>query len=144
MTGLLSLVSQKFYEQLSIRIITGIFASLAAVLPAIQIGRLIVTGLVRLWLYVLELLRIADRSDIIGFHWYIPSKHKWGFWKERAVTDLSFGFGIAAIVFGLLGAFYCDWILAAIAGNWGGFPSSDIAVLYWTYFAAKRLPMLST
>ncbi len=37
MAGLLSLVSQKFDEQLSIGIITGIFASLAAIFPAIQI-----------------------------------------------------------------------------------------------------------
>jgi hypothetical protein len=53
-----------------------------------------------------------------------------------------FAYGIG--LFLLFGAFYCDWILAAIAGNWGGLPSSDIAVLYWIYFVSKRLPMLST
>jgi hypothetical protein len=47
-------------------------------------------------------------------------------------------------LFWLFGAFYCDWILAAIAENWAGLPSSDIAFLYWIYFAAKRMPMLST
>jgi hypothetical protein len=45
--------------------------------------------------------------------------------------------------FGALGIMYCDWVLAAIAGNWWGIPSGEIALLYWTYFMFKRLPMLS-
>jgi hypothetical protein len=43
-------------------------------------------------------------------------------------------------------ALWSDWILAAIhvrdGGNWSGIPSSDATVLYWGYFAAKRLPLL--
>ena len=31
----------------------------------------------------------------------------------------------------VLGAFYADWILAALAGNLVGVPSGDTAVLYW-------------
>jgi hypothetical protein len=46
-------------------------------------------------------------------------------------------------IFLLFGGLYCDWILAAIAGNWGGLPSSDVAALYWIYFVSKRLPMFS-
>lgn len=50
---------------------------------------------------------------------------------------------IYMVLFGPLAAFHSDWILAAIAGTWAGAPSSDIAVIYWIYFASKRLPMLS-
>jgi hypothetical protein len=38
---------------------------------------------------------------------------------------------------------YSDWVLGAIAGSLAGVPSSDIAWMYWGYFAAKRFPMLS-
>jgi hypothetical protein len=44
---------------------------------------------------------------------------------------------------GILGAFYSDWVLAAIAGKLTGAPSSDNSALYWSYFAAKRLPSFS-
>jgi hypothetical protein len=44
---------------------------------------------------------------------------------------------------GILSALYCDWILGAIADNMIGAPSSDVAVLYWIYFVAKRLPLFS-
>ena len=38
---------------------------------------------------------------------------------------------------------YSDWLLGAIDNNWSGQPDSDVALFYWIYFAAKRLPMLS-
>ena len=48
---------------------------------------------------------------------------------------------------GVLAALYCDWILAAIevqgGGNWRGYPSGDIAAIYWSYFVAKRLPFFA-
>jgi hypothetical protein len=47
------------------------------------------------------------------------------------------------IWFGIFIAIYADWVLAGVARNWAGTPSSDVAVLFWLYFAAKRLPMLS-
>ncbi|KAK4459725.1 hypothetical protein QBC42DRAFT_182731 [Cladorrhinum samala] len=53
------------------------------------------------------------------------------------------GAGVAVFVLSVLFAFYTDWVLAALAGDLVGTPSSDNAVFYWTYFAAKRLPMLS-
>ncbi|KAL9110458.1 MAG: hypothetical protein Q9227_005002 [Pyrenula ochraceoflavens] len=53
----------------------------------------------------------------------------------------------AVTVTGILTALWSDWILAAIevkeGGSWAGLPSSDIAWLYWGYFAAKRLPFFS-
>jgi hypothetical protein len=49
--------------------------------------------------------------------------------------------GVTLLV--VLGVFYSDWILAAIAGNMAGVPSSDVALLYWLYFAFKRFPLFS-
>jgi hypothetical protein len=43
----------------------------------------------------------------------------------------------------ILSALYADWVLGCIAENLVGAPSSDNAMFYWTYFFAKRLPMLS-
>jgi hypothetical protein len=55
-------------------------------------------------------------------------------------------FGVIGMV-GILAALYSDWMLAAIevqrGGSWAGYPTSDTAWLYWTYFAAKRLPFFS-
>lgn len=47
------------------------------------------------------------------------------------------------VMFGFLSALYGDLILGVIADNVTGFPSSDIAPLYWVWFIAKRVPMLS-
>lgn len=43
----------------------------------------------------------------------------------------------------VLGVLYSDWILGEIAGNLAGVPSGDVRILYWAYFAAKRLPMFT-
>jgi hypothetical protein len=43
----------------------------------------------------------------------------------------------------ILFAFYTDWVLASLAGDFVGWPSSENAVFYWTYFAAKRFPIAS-
>jgi hypothetical protein len=50
-------------------------------------------------------------------------------------------FGAIALV--TLGVFYSDWILGAIAGNMAGEPSGDVVIIYWLYFAFKRLPLFS-
>ena len=60
-----------------------------------------------------------------------------------------FGSGLTSLsvllgCLGVLGAFYSDWILAAIAENMSGSPSADNAALYWSYFVAKRLPFFSS
>jgi hypothetical protein len=54
-----------------------------------------------------------------------------------------FGFAVISVWVGLMCSVWSDWVLAAIADNWAGMPSGDIAVFFWVYFAAKRLPMLS-
>lgn len=51
--------------------------------------------------------------------------------------------GLFMIGTGMIAALYSDWILAAIAGNYAGVPDGNNEVLYWTYFAAKRLPFVS-
>jgi hypothetical protein len=51
--------------------------------------------------------------------------------------------GLFTIGTGMIAALYSDWILAAISGNYGGVPDGNNEVLYWTYFAAKRLPFAS-
>jgi hypothetical protein len=38
---------------------------------------------------------------------------------------------------------WMDWGLGIVTGNLVGSPNDDIKAIYWTYFAAKRLPMLS-
>jgi hypothetical protein len=44
---------------------------------------------------------------------------------------------------GVLAALYSDWAMAFVAENMVGVPSSDNSALYWTYFFAKRIPLLS-
>ncbi|TFK73130.1 hypothetical protein BDN72DRAFT_791320 [Pluteus cervinus] len=45
--------------------------------------------------------------------------------------------------FTFFAALYADWALGLIANNLVGLPSSDNSKFYWTYWAAKRLTMLS-
>ena len=52
-------------------------------------------------------------------------------------------FLISLFLGGLLAAFYSDWVLAGLAGNLIGVPSRDNSALYYSYFAAKRLPFFS-
>ena len=47
----------------------------------------------------------------------------------------------AFTIFIILAVFFADWILAILADNLAGTPSSDNSAFYWTYFIAKRLPM---
>ena len=68
-------------------------------------------------------------------------------WPERWVGPGLIGaFVVSIIVFYVGAVIYSDWALAVIAHNIVGVPDGNnakIAVIYWTYFAAKRLPMLS-
>lgn len=135
MVGLLSLVAQLFHEQVSIRVVTGVFASLALFPFIVSTASALIFVLIRLWFYIRYFVHV---DDTIG-------NYEWKFRRNLGLLEITLvSLTTTPFLFGLLCAFYCDWILAAIAGNWAGLPSSDIAVLYWIYFAAKRLPMLST
>ncbi|KAK3362566.1 hypothetical protein B0T25DRAFT_8905 [Lasiosphaeria hispida] len=61
----------------------------------------------------------------------------------KALSGLGLTVFAGFVILTALIALYTDWVLAALAGDWVGVPSSDNQVFYWTYFAAKRLPMIS-
>jgi hypothetical protein len=73
------------------------------------------------------------------FTWSGPSENFFASLFGSSVIGVAFGFFVLTV----LSALYADWVLGCIAGNFVGVPSSDIQVLYWVYFAAKRLPMFS-
>ncbi|KAF4628399.1 hypothetical protein G7Y89_g9761 [Cudoniella acicularis] len=50
------------------------------------------------------------------------------------------GFG-AYIIIAIM--FWSDWIISCITGDFGGSPDGKVAIVYWVYFAAKRLPMFA-
>ncbi|KAF8242305.1 hypothetical protein K440DRAFT_565706 [Wilcoxina mikolae CBS 423.85] len=52
-------------------------------------------------------------------------------------------FACIGVTLGAFTAFYSDWILAGLAENLIGVPTGDNAVLYFLYFAAKRLSIFS-
>lgn len=56
---------------------------------------------------------------------------------SRKKTMLAMSFSVV-----MVGAFYSDWVLGAIANNLVGVPAGDPAYLYWAYFIAKRIPLL--
>ncbi|KAF8653569.1 hypothetical protein AX16_003879 [Volvariella volvacea WC 439] len=66
--------------------------------------------------------------------------------SSATVNILASGAGsltMGTIYFTVLAAFYSDWALGMMTDNIVGTPSSDTASFYWTYWIAKRLPMLS-
>ena len=50
--------------------------------------------------------------------------------------------GTAVVLTGIFAVLYSDWALGVITGNLAGAPSRDIKAIYWTYFVAKRLPVI--
>lgn len=74
---------------------------------------------------------------VLGFV-YVLNHDKWDRFDDDILPGMTLGWvGICSI------ALYSDWILAAIADDWTGVPDGNNAVLYWIYFAAKRLTMAS-
>lgn len=65
------------------------------------------------------------------------------FCSGGVTMSLFWGLSTCVGVWGFLGVLYCDWILGCIAQDLAGMPSGDTEILYWTYFFAKRLPLLS-
>ncbi|KAF1925098.1 uncharacterized protein M421DRAFT_424121 [Didymella exigua CBS 183.55] len=84
----------------------------------------------------------------VGIYWYLHSatEDKTGGLKGLvlATANTFKGASVAFIaVFGFFSTLYADLVLGAIADNPLGLPSADFAPLYWVWFIAKRLPMLS-
>jgi hypothetical protein len=160
MVGLFHLVSNLFWADVNdyafydgtdsakIRTITYVFASLAfaplAICFLVYGGYVSIffgwKGLIWAWNYA----RWFSYYDNCFGHSDKRRKRVHIDWSPPYLLEHSVRNSVLAILFfGLAAAFYCDWILAAIAENWAGLPSNDIAVLFWFYFVAKRLPMLS-
>lgn len=113
--GLFSLVSETIESNHDVKIVTGTFGG------AIGLG-----GLVGLLLTDIGPLDFDDEDACVCAMITIVLG-----WVASSVPWLC-----------LFGVLYSDWVLGAIAGNLAGSPSSDNAALYWTYFVAKRLPLL--
>lgn len=68
-------------------------------------------------------------------------------WPESWVgSGIGTAILVSIVIFGAGAVIYSDWALAAIAHNLVGAPDGNnwrISAVYWMYFAAKRLPMLS-
>ena len=119
LTGVLSLVGDTFTSFPAVRTITYVFVAVA-----------VATG-VAIFLHGLYLAFFNNKNG------YKPIDMM----AETSVV----AFLAPMLVFGLLGAFYSDWILAAVADNgWAGQPSDDNRWLYWTYFVAKRIPLFAS
>ncbi|KAF2472588.1 uncharacterized protein BDR25DRAFT_284127 [Lindgomyces ingoldianus] len=92
-------------------------------------------------------IAIAIIPMITAAYWYkkhlgLPQRGFKTLWEAYKHT---FGGALLAFiaVFGFFSALYSDLALGAIAGKWSGVPSEDYAPLYWAWFVAKRLTMLS-
>ena len=67
---------------------------------------------------------------------------RWEFRLAHVLEGMAAGLVIYAGALMLHLSFCMDWVLAVIAGNYSGKPDGDIAIIYWIYFTAKRLPLL--
>jgi hypothetical protein len=119
MVGAMSLVKETWADIPKVRVVTYVFAGIIGV---------------ALLMVMITLILWWNRDELQGHH------APWSSVVNAVAVD---GSATVVIVLGLMGIFYCDWSLAAVAGNMAGVPSSDVVVLYWLYFAFKRLPLAS-
>lgn len=118
MIGLCSLLYTTFRKEQTIRNLTYGFGTAMGIIPI----------LVAIYWYT-QHLNLPNGGHRV---WMSASWHALG------------GAVIAFIaVFGFFSSLYSDLVLGAIADNLFGLPSEDFAPLYWAWFIAKRLPMLS-
>ncbi|KAK4642884.1 hypothetical protein QC761_401365 [Podospora bellae-mahoneyi] len=111
--GIMNIVSKHIMGNQQLRIITGVFGGVVLLMVMVVI--------------VLSWLMMSGSGGCVGI---------------VGVGCLA-ATGVAVFMLSVLFAFYTDWVLAALAEDLVGTPSRDNAVFYWTYFAAKRLPMVS-
>ncbi|KAK4173901.1 hypothetical protein QBC36DRAFT_358822 [Triangularia setosa] len=111
--GIMNIVLKHIMGIQQLRIITGVFGGVVLLIVLVVV--------MLLWLMMSE---SGGCIEIVGI-------------SCLAAT------GVAVFALSVLFAFYTDWVLAALAEDLVGTPSQDNAVFYWTYFAAKRLPMVS-
>ncbi len=120
LAGLLSLVGETIRSNHDVQIITYVFGGLILFMT--------LCGFLGIFLGTRESVRGESVKKRIG---------------EAGLS--AFLSGIVGLIFvGMLAAFYSDWILGAIAHRgWSGAPTGDSIWLYWSYFVAKRLPLVS-
>ncbi|KAF2117317.1 hypothetical protein BDV96DRAFT_451402, partial [Lophiotrema nucula] len=117
MVGLLALVYTSFRHNQDVRSLTIGFAVVIAILPALT-----------------------------AVYWYKKHLEMEGGGRVMAnamLYTVGGAFLSFFMVFGFFSALYSDLVLGAIAQKWSGAPSEDYAALYWTWFIAKRFPMVS-
>lgn len=112
--GICNIVSKHLSSNQQLRIVTGVFGGLVL--------------FIMLCVAVLCFCAMSGKTGCMG---------KLGF------SVLVCGV-VTVFVLTVLFAFYTDWALAALAGgDLVGRPGGENAAVYWAYFAAKRLPMVS-
>ncbi|GAB1316478.1 hypothetical protein MFIFM68171_06688 [Madurella fahalii] len=112
--GICNIVSKHLPSNQQLRIVTGVFGGLVL--------------FIMLCVAVLCFCAMSGKTGCMG---------KLGF------SVLVCG-AVTVFVLTVLFAFYTDWALAALAGgDLIGRPGGENAAVYWAYFAAKRLPMVS-
>jgi hypothetical protein len=133
LTGLGKLVKDQFDDNQKLRIITYAFVGVSAIFPFF-----VIIGL------IIEVVEACSSTST-------PSDQQPNSPVRKASENIFdnlmaavFGIpGVVILCFGALFAFYSDWALAAMTGDMSGSPSSDNAIFFWCYFAAKRLPIFS-
>lgn len=118
MVGLCSLLYTTFRKDTTIRHLTYGFGAAMAILPM----------MVAIYWFV----RHLDRKEGGGRVCFSA------FWQTFGGAILAF-----TAVFGFFSSLYSDLVLGAIADNIYGWPNRDFAPLYWAWFVAKRLTLLS-
>ncbi|KAF2205909.1 hypothetical protein GQ43DRAFT_159699 [Delitschia confertaspora ATCC 74209] len=127
--GLFSLVVKTWPLYKPIRSVTYAFSAIALIWIVFELCIKLYFGL---WLgaranrEAVFIFLKAEPTSLRKFQYY------WGSFLMITVTTLMHGGFVMTVLF----AFYVDWVL-------GGVPSKDVSALYWIFFAAKRLTMLS-
>lgn len=118
MVGLCSLLWTTFRKDATIRHLTYGFGAVLAIIPI----------LVAIFWYVhhLEMSEQGKRGFLLAV------------WQTLSGSFVAF-----VAVFGVFSSLYSDLVLGSIANNLFGMPSDDFAPLYWAWFIAKRVPLLS-
>lgn len=119
MSGLCSLLWTSFREDTTVRTLSYGFAAPIIVLPT-----------------------------CVGFYWFLyqaTTDGSGGLTALILATRTTFSGALVAFfaVFAFFSTLYADLVLGTIANNLLSLPSGDFAPLYWLWFVAKRLPMLS-
>jgi len=141
LVGLISLVSETWSYQ-PVRAVTGAFLGIAIGCGVIAALLIPSTGYKETYhprepqgiQYVLSLVGLGS-----GNYGYDVQRHEYKSWGGLSAF-LNIIPAVLAFI-GFFAALYSDWALGVMTENLAGVPSSDIRVLYWIYFAAKRIPL---